>query len=1063
MEDNIDPVITCLASITQANDPGICAAIVHYSAATATDNCSAAVTYTQASGTSFPVGTTTVTATATDPSGNTAECDFTVTVNDTEAPGGGGTATYPAPTNILANVAEASGYDMVYQLDIPNGSNWDVQSQVPYAVNNAAALASATYDRIAYYMELDNEWIWVSVPAFTADVSKTGIPTDWDFTGTLTDMNVFSNKAGIATGTGINTGNIEFWDNCYTTDNLFNIPGASSSTFDFGDNNQNNADCYGSFQIHNYDAGQTLFAYNKWTGSGTSDLGIGNSPTGHPDWTFRGNANTYTVKRVYVFINSGSNFSCLNPTVAIDASGNASITVADIDDNNSDNCGITSMSLDVTSFDCSNVGANTVVLSASDAAGNTATCSATVTIEDNTLPVAVCQDITIDLDASGSATITAADVDGGPTDACGIDTRTVNTSSFTCSDVGTNTVTLTVTDNNGNSSTCNATVTVEDNVAPTINCPDDISANATSASGAVVNYMAPVGTDNCPNPVTNQTAGQASGSTFPIGTTTNTFEVTDASGNTATCSFTVTINGVAPDITCPNPITVNNDLGLCGAIVTYEATDTTAIPPSDITYDINPGSFFNVGTTTVTATATNAVGSDQCSFTVTVVDNEVPDAMCQNITIELDATGNKTILPSVVDDGSDDNCAVANLELDDDSFDCADVGTNTVTLTVTDVNNNSSSCTSTVTVQDNTAPIAACLNPTISLNAYGQASISTSDVFDEVNSSDACGKPYPTLVNPSIFDCEDIGAHTVTLQIIDLIGNTADCNATVTIVDGTPPTVICKNTTVTLNSQGQAILRPIEVYDSGSDNCGNVNLESVTPNSFDCSNTGNTPVTLTVNDGHGNTATCTATVTIFDTVFPTALCQNITVGLYGNGQDSISTADVDNGSFDNCAIANMNLSETAFDCDDIGTTTVTLTVSDYAGNSTTCTANVTIEDNLPPLAICQDLTIDLNPDGNYTLDASQINNGSSDNCTNISYSVDPSQFDCSDVGSNTVTLTVTDDNNNSSTCTASLTINSFISINNVNVTHESCLGYGDGQIEIIAAATGGGQLRYSID
>jgi hypothetical protein len=86
VRDTQPPVITCPANITQRNDSGQCGAIVKF-AATATDNCSGTtVTYDHAPGSFFDVGTTTVTATATDSSGNTALCTFTVTVNDVEPP-----------------------------------------------------------------------------------------------------------------------------------------------------------------------------------------------------------------------------------------------------------------------------------------------------------------------------------------------------------------------------------------------------------------------------------------------------------------------------------------------------------------------------------------------------------------------------------------------------------------------------------------------------------------------------------------------------------------------------------------------------------------------------------------------------------------------------------------------------------------------------------------------------------------------------------------------------------------------------------------------------------------
>ncbi|HAP64944.1 MAG TPA: HYR domain-containing protein, partial [Cytophagales bacterium] len=63
-------------------------------------------------------------------------------------------------------------------------------------------------------------------------------------------------------------------------------------------------------------------------------------------------------------------------------------------------------------------------------------------------------------DGSGNATITATDIDGGSTDNCGIASRTLDLSSFTCAEVGANTVTLTVTDNEGNVDSATATVTV---------------------------------------------------------------------------------------------------------------------------------------------------------------------------------------------------------------------------------------------------------------------------------------------------------------------------------------------------------------------------------------------------------------------------------------------------------------------------------------------------------------------------------------------------------------------------------------------------------------------------
>ncbi|MFN8236933.1 MAG: HYR domain-containing protein [Chitinophagales bacterium] len=103
--------------------------------------------------------------------------------------------------------------------------------------------------------------------------------------------------------------------------------------------------------------------------------------------------------------------------------------------------------------------------------------------------------------------------------------------------------------------------------------------NATNVSNdaglcsAVVNYSNS-STDNCSGQLITQTGGLPSGSAFPKGTTTNSFTVTDASGNTATCSFTVTVNDTEVPTTCNADVVVSNDAGLCSAVVNYSNSST---------------------------------------------------------------------------------------------------------------------------------------------------------------------------------------------------------------------------------------------------------------------------------------------------------------------------------------------------------------------------------------------------------------------------------------------------------------------------------------------------------
>lgn len=108
--------------------------------------------------------------------------------------------------------------------------------------------------------------------------------------------------------------------------------------------------------------------------------------------------------------------------------------------------------------------------------------------------------------------------------------------------VGTTVITYTATDSAGHTGGATQNVTVIDNTPPVISCPANITATFDPAvNGAVVTYTAPTGTDNCAGATTMQTTGLPSGSTFPLGTTVNTFVVTDAAGNTSSCSFNVTV------------------------------------------------------------------------------------------------------------------------------------------------------------------------------------------------------------------------------------------------------------------------------------------------------------------------------------------------------------------------------------------------------------------------------------------------------------------------------------------------------------------------------------------
>src|SRR5213078_621920 len=227
--------------------------------------------------------------------------------------------------------------------------------------------------------------------------------------------------------------------------------------------------------------------------------------------------------------------------------------------------------------------------------------------------------------------------------------------------------------------------------------------------------------------------------------------------------------------------------------------------------------------------------------------------------------------------------------------------------------------------------------------------------------------------------------------------------------------------TAQLDATGHATIPPAQVDNGSTDACGIASL-SLSQTNFDCTNIGANTVTLTVTDNNGNSSICTATVTVVDSILPVVITQNRTVELDPSGHGTITPAQIDNGSTDACGIASLSLSQTNFDCSNIGTNTVTLTVTDNNGNSSTCTATVTVLDSVPPVAVCHNLSVELDANGQGTIDPAQINNGSTDACGIANLSLSQSNFDCTNVGTNLVTLTVTDNNGNSSTCTATVTV-----------------------------------------
>lgn len=193
--------------------------------------------------------------------------------------------------------------------------------------------------------------------------------------------------------------------------------------------------------------------------------------------------------------------------------------------------------------------------------------------------------------------------------------------------MGTTTVNCSAIDLNNNTANGSFTVTVQDTTAPTLNVPANISVEATSAAGNVVTFSASA-SDLVAGSVP-ATCIPASGSTFPVGTTSVTCSATDNNSNTATGSFNVAVNDTTAPVISPHAnMIVETHKGI-GAIVAYASPATSDIVDGAGIASCSPvsGSLFPRGNTTVTCTATDAHGNSATPVTFLIYVEYVPKAV----------------------------------------------------------------------------------------------------------------------------------------------------------------------------------------------------------------------------------------------------------------------------------------------------------------------------------------------------------------------------------------------------------------------------------------------------
>ncbi len=461
------------------------------------------------------------------------------------------------------------------------------------------------------------------------------------------------------------------------------------------------------------------------------------------------------------------------------------------------------------------------------------------------------------------------------------------TSSQTVMPTATTTYTVTVTTpGTGCSSTANVTVTVTDTEPPMISCPSNISVNNDPGQCcAVVNYTAPVGTDNCTGQTTAQTAGSASGFCFPVGVTTNTFVVTAANSQTATCSFTVTVtDNEPPAIACPSNVSVNNDPGQCCAVVTYTApvgTDNCTGQSTAQTAGQASGFCFPVGVTTNTFVVTAANSQTAtCSFTVTVTDNQPPLISCpSNVSVNNDPGQCCAVVMYTAPVGTD-NCTgqtTAQTAGQASGF-CFPVGVTTNTFVVTAANSQTATCSFTVTVTDNEAPMISCPS-NISVNNDPGQCCAVVTFTAPIGTDNCAGQTTAQTAGQASGFCFPVGVTTNTFVVTAANSQTASCSFTVTVTDNEPPAISCPSNVSVNNDPGQCCAVVMYTAPIGTDNCpGQSTAQTAGQASGFCFPVGVTTNTFVVTAANSQTATCSFTVTVTDNEAPMISCpSNISV------------------------------------------------------------------------------------------------------------------------------------------------------------------------------------------
>ncbi len=731
----------------------------------------------------------------------------------------------------------------------------------------------------------------------------------------------------------------------------------------------------------------------------------------------------------------------------INNNGNASFAAIDLNDNSSDNCGNLTFSASKIFFNCEDLNkTNMVILTVTDQSGNSSSCPVEVRLTDPndycgclsdvTAPVCQSKNITLNLDASGNVNLTPELIDDGSFDVCSdITLQIEGASAFDCNSLGSQIVNLIVTDQANNTASCSADVIIQDKLKPTCSITPNFYLDQNGQVTLNKDHPNITLSDNCD--IVNIISNPLMFTCNSIGSRFISLTVSDVSGNTNFCVQNITIRDtIKPTCTIPpktfylqgngQVLVTQNQLNIASKDNCFGVTSFF----NNTNYNCN-----NIGMNPVSAIVQDASGNMNTCFTlITIRDTIRPICRSKIINKNIGDNGSATILASELNNNSTDNCGNVTFTASKTIFNCPDVlTTNLVTLTVTDQSGNSASCPVEVTIldpnefcaclTDETDPICRTKNIILDLDITGNAIITPEIIND--GSFDACSDITLQIEGVSVFDCNSIGNQIVNLVVTDLATNVSLCPATVTVQDKILPNCILTPTLFYLDQTGNVMVTKENLDFNVSDNCSEVTT-IFDPLNFDCQDTGPKNIIVSVLDASGNTNVCSTLITITDTIKPACSIESKTFYLSSDGQVNINQDQLIITSTDNCAIFTTAFNSINYNCNDLGVKNISATVRDVAGNTNTCSAQVTVSDTIRPTCSIPARTIFLDTNGQANLTQTQLNITANDNCNGLITTFNTVNYNCNDIGTKNIMATVLDAAGNTNTCSAQITIRDTI-------------------------------------